>query len=654
MSKQRMKFVAAGAAALILIVFVVVWRWSRSHARERASELLSASADLVRCVGGDGVEIERNAVDHAFHRRLVTSLPDIVPVSDCPQAMETVQEKFAAHQSVWFGSLGSSGKDGQPLGTRIKTAIDTITNTPFNVPANRALAKREQHAQVLKLPSVAMDLYQAVEELYGKEGADAQDVTVARDKRLRTARKVTEPAPKATQFASLNGKVATDRWSIWPGEKNQLLVHATTESGQAFVAATDNGGQKWDVASGALPIAGQQDPLFVAWYGPAGERWVVASHADPAKKARVLVGKLPLGAKALPTLTPVTDPPGDWTRAPGGEREVAVLPGGGLAYPVQRIAEKTAAQKKEQEKTEKYWQKHLNDKEVQAAIQLNDVRMGVRKAAGIDDDHFAMDGVAYVMPGKAEPTVRELPGYGLLSLVGGPEAQILLGKDALPAQVLYSTKLPPPEEPLGMMATATTEKMVTSVFRAARTFKCRGADGIDYGVSDRGLQLILMRPGSLEVTFMKVDVPDGTFVGCGEATAVVPLPFQPDRIFSNVLTIRGGEVEGAKIAMTSGTHIEEFNRTVATAVIQGAIVIAWVAEGYVQVVVSKNWGTEFAAPTLLGEALPDGSKISGVRVIGSGTRLFAVLAREKCAGNSCTTTFEMLVSDDQAKSWHGV
>jgi hypothetical protein len=90
LSKQQMKFVAAGAAALVLIALVVVWRWSRSHAHERAAELLSASADMVRCVGGDGVDIERNAVEHAFHRRLVTSLPDIVPVSDCPQAMETV------------------------------------------------------------------------------------------------------------------------------------------------------------------------------------------------------------------------------------------------------------------------------------------------------------------------------------------------------------------------------------------------------------------------------------------------------------------------------------------------------------------------------------------------------------------------------------
>ena len=612
LSKQLWKYVAAAAAVAALVALLVVWRISRSNARQRAAELLSASADMVRCVGGDGVELERAAVEHAFHRRLVTSLPDIVPVSDCPQAIETLQEKLAAHRSVWFGSQGSSGKDGKPLGARIQAAVDELASTPYNVPANKALAKREQHARVLKLPELTMELYAAVAELYEKEGADQEDVTAARDKRLRTARKVTEAAAKAKPFATIPGKVAPDQWNILPGAKDQLLMHAMSDAGQGLVAVSDSAGQKWDVAAGALNLGDKPEPMLAAWFGPSGERWVVASHADPAKKARVLAAKLPVGATALPALSQVPDPPADWYRGPAGERELVVLPGGTLAYPVQKVAEKTPAMKKEEEKTQKYWQKHLDDKDVQAALQLNDVRGTVRKALNVDDDHYALDGVAYVAPGQAEPVIRELPGYGLVAMVEGPEAQLVLGKDALPSQVLFSTKLPPPEEPLGMMATATTEKMVTTAFRASRSFKCRGSDGLDYGVSDRGLQLLMIRPGSIEATFMKVDVPDSTRFGCGEAVAVMPLPFQPDRIFADVLTIRGGEVEGARAAMTSGTHTDEYNRTVSPAIVQGAIVVAWVAEGYVEAVVSRNWGTEFAAPTLLGEATSS-SKLTGMR-----------------------------------------
>jgi hypothetical protein len=647
-----LKYVAAAGAVAVLLVLVIVWRVSRSHARARAAELLSASADMVRCVGGDGVEMELGAVDYAFHRRLVTALPDIVPVSDCPQAMETLQEKLDSHRSVWFGSLGSSGSDGKPIGVRIRAAVDGLASTPYNVPANKVLAKREQHAQVLKLPALSVDLYAAVAELYAKEGADEKDVAAARDKRLRMARKVTEPAPKAKQFATVAGKVSPDRWNIVPGGKDQIMLHAMADSGQAVVATTDSGGQKWDVAVGALEISSQPDPWLVAWHGPAGERFLVASHAHPEKKARVLVGKLALGATSLPALTAVPDPPADWYRGPWGERELVVLPGGTLAYPVQKVAEKTAAMKKEEEKTQKYWQKHLNDKDVQAALQLNDVRKTVREGLKLDEEHYALDGVAYVAPGKTEPVIRELSGYGLVALVEGPEPQLVLGKDALPSQVLFSTRLPPPEEPLGMMSTATTDKMVTTAFRASRSFKCRGADGVDYGVSDRGLQLLMLRPGSIETTFMKVDVPDPTRFGCGEGVAVMPLPFQPDRIFADVLTIKGGEVEGARAAMTSGTHTEEYNRTVSPAIVEGAIVVAWVAEGYVPAVVSKNWGTEFGAPTLLGEASP-GAKISGIRLMGMGGRLVAVLARETCSSKDCTTSFEFLRSDDQAKSWKG-
>ena len=653
LNKQRWKIVAAAGAAVVLIAFIVVWRVSRSHARSRASELLSATADMVRCVGGDAVPLERNAVDHAFHRRLVTALPDIVPVSDCPQAMETVQEKLAAHQSVWFGSMGSKGKDGQPIGSRIKAAMEGIQATPFNVPANKVLAKREQNAAVLNLSKVAVDLFEATEELYDREGASDDELKTAREKRLRSARKVQDLAPNGTKIGNLVGRVPPSQWAIVPADNAMLMVHAWSDGGQAMVATSGDAAKTWSTAAGPFPAASQPAPRLRGIYGPANDRWIIASHLDASKKIKLSAGKLPPGATSLPNLVEVPAPPAEWNRPQGGERELAVLPNGLFAYPVQKIVEKTDQQKKDEEKERKAWDKNLGDKDVQAAIQLNDARIQLRKAIGADEDRLLLDGVAYAAAGR-EVTVRELPGYGLLSIVPGADPQLLLGKDALPAHVLFSTRILPPEEPLGMMNTATSEKMVATAFRASPKFFCAGADGAQYGITDRGLNLVTVRPASLEIAFLKVDVPEECYVGCGEGAAVITLPFQTDRIFTTALTVRGGEVEGAKVATTSGTHVDEYNRTSATAVVPGAVVVAWIAEGYAMYVVSKNWGTEFGAPNMIGEAKADGSRISGVKLVGLGSRLLAVIAREICqdgAGKSCATSFEALVSDDAAKTW---
>jgi hypothetical protein len=53
----------------------------------------------------------------------------------------------------------------------------------------------------------------------------------------------------------------------------------------------------------------------------------------------------------------------------------------------------------------------------------------------------------------------------------------------------------------------------------------------------------------------------------------------------------------------------------------------------------------------LAEARTDGSKISGVYLASMGTRVVAIMARETCNGNACTTAFELLVSEDAAKTW---
>jgi hypothetical protein len=162
------------------------------------------------------------------------------------------------------------------------------------------LAKREQHAKVLQLPALAVDLYLAVEELYAKEGADEKEVAAARDRRLRQARKAPENATLGKVLGTIQGKVTPDRWNVIPGgDKNQMLVHAMSETGQGLVASTDSGGQKWDAATGPLVIANQNDPWLVAWYGPNGDRWATASHADPVKKAKVFAAKVPLGATSL-------------------------------------------------------------------------------------------------------------------------------------------------------------------------------------------------------------------------------------------------------------------------------------------------------------------------------------------------------------------
>lgn len=650
------KYVAGMVAIVLLVTLTIVWRVSRSHARHKASELLSASADFVRCAGGDAVAMDLRAVQHAFRRRLVAALPDISPVSDCPQALETVQDKLAAHASVWFGSASSNGKDGQPLSKRFKTTLDELAALAYMTPANKVLQKRDENAPLLRLPGLALELFGAAEELCAKEGADQDETAKARNTRLRFTRKVPPQAPNATTIAMIPGRVAPENWGLQPADQERLMLFGYSDKGNVVVASTENAGVKWEVANGSTSLASKPEFFLVGIYAPGKEKWLVMSHLDEQKKVHVGTLKVPSGAKSLSEPQAVLDPPLNWSRPiHGGEREVVVLNDGILAYPVMKIVEKSAKQKKEEEKLRKYWQKHLDDKTVQADMALEDTRFRARQALGIDEEHLIIDGVSYVIPGKTEASVRELEGYGLIALVGSPEPMMVLGKDALPAMVLYSAPVPGPDDPIGAMATATSERAILSAFRGPLGYRCNSSDGWMYGISDRGLQLVGVRPGVIELTFLKADVPEQSHIGCGESTMVAVLPITPDRIFGPVFTVRGGEVEGSKAATTSGTYLEEYNRTTAAGLVAAAIAVAWVSEGYVQVVVSRNWGTDFGAPELVAESTLDGSLISGVRVLGVGTRIFMALARETCSSpGACNTTFEALVSDDNAHSWHAL
>jgi hypothetical protein len=131
----------------------------------------------------------------------------------------------------------------------------------------------------------------------------------------------------------------------------------------------------------------------------------------------------------------------------------------------------------------------------------------------------------------------------------------------------------------------------------------------------------------------------------------VALPFRKDRIFANLLTVRGGEIEGAKIHTTAGTDIDSYNATASTSAAEGAVVIGWVARGYGLYTVNIKSDHEFVAPRIIAEAGTDGSKISGLHFAGMGTRMFAVVARESCEGQGCRTTFEIVVSEDAARTW---
>jgi hypothetical protein len=269
---------------------------------------------------------------------------------------------------------------------------------------------------------------------------------------------------------------------------------------------------------------------------------------------------------------------------------------------------------------------------------------------GIDDDHKRVDGIAYVQEGK-EPVVLELEGLGLAGLIAAHEPMVLLGDGGLPAQKLGLATIPAPGEPLGVIAEAGSAKPVEPALRGSPWFRCVSDDGTHWGTTTTGNFLIGMRPASLELVQMTALADEGSHIGCGPAVATVALPFKKDRIYANLLTIRGGELEGAKIHTTAGTNIDEYNRTMSTGAAPGAVLIGWVARGYGLYAVNIKTDHEFGAPRIVAEVGIDGSVISGLHFASLGSRIFVVVARESCEGQACKTTFEALVSEDGAKTW---
>jgi hypothetical protein len=651
-SKRRIIIISAGAAAALLVAFVIVWRVSAAHARDRAADLVSASADLVRCAAGDDAQLTRASVRVGFHRRLVAELPDVAMTGDCELAFNAVKEKYTAYRSVWFGSASSTGREGKPLGASVSDALEQLGQVPFTTPTDKVLRKRDPNHPLLKLGDLAFDVYEAAVQIYAKDGASESEVKAAAARHLRETRQSIPRPPASKPLFTVQGKVDPKDWSLVPGDASRLTLFARSDKDQSLIAWTDDAGNTWGSAVGIKTLVGKKNVDLRTINAPNKERWYVASYEDGGKVA-VGVGKIAEGSKELPEPTMLPDPPDEWKRAPGGEREAVILANGVAAMPVWRVGEVSKEKKKAIEDQRKQWEKNFADPATQVEMMLKASRDKARESLGLDEDHERVDGILYssLSGSVREIQVRELPDYGLGGLIGGSSPQMLVGKGGIPALDVMLGPVPAPGEELGVLVPARAPKPANPAFRGPTWFGCIAADGTTYGLTEGGTILMAMKPGMLELVQMTALADEGSHVGCGMGAAIIALPFLKDRIFASVLTIRLGEIEGAKVASTAGTHIDEYNKTVSTGVVPGAVSVAWVAEGFVLAVTSTNWGTEFRAPVMLAEAGDDGSVISGVRLIGMDKRMVAVFAREKCNGNDCTTSFETLVSEDATQTW---
>lgn len=650
--KRRNLIIGASAVAVLLVVVVVLWRVSASHAQARASELVSASADLVRCAAGDETAFDRASVRVGFRRRMVAELPDVSMTADCELAFNAVKAKYGDYAAVWFGSGSGKGRDGKPLGAAMKAALDELGQVPYATTSDKVLRKPEANALVLKLADLAFDAYEASSQLYAKDGASDAEVKAATEKHLRETRKSISKPPAAKQLFSVAGKVDPKSWSLVPADASRLTLFVRSEQGEFLVASTNDAGSNWQHAAGLKSLAGKQGVDFRAINAPNKERWYVASYESEGKPV-VGVGKVAEGVAQLPDPILMPEPTDDWKRAPGGEREVVILANNVAAMPIWHVGEVSKEKKKAIEDQRKEWEKNFADPAIQVEMMLKASREKAREALGLDEDHERVDGIAYVsLKGNVrEMQYRELKDDGLGGLIAGSNPQMLLGKGGIPALDVMLGAIPAPGEELGVMVPARAPKPANPAFRAPTWFGCVAPDGTTYGLTEGGTILMAMKPGMLELVQMTALADEGSHVGCGMGASIIALPFLKDRIFASVLTIRLGEIEGAKVASTAGTHIDEYNKTVSTGVVPGAVGVAWVAEGFVLAVTSANWGTEFRAPAMLAEAGADGSVISGVRLIGMDQRMLAVFTREKCTGDVCTTSFEALVSEDAMQTW---
>ncbi len=647
--RKRLMFVAGAAAGLVVVVLVVLWRVSASSAEDKAAELVSSSADLVRCFAGDQVELDRVHVRQGFERKMVMDLPDISSTGRCLLALEVVTAKWDAYDGVLLGSTGASGEDGVAYGDRFQNAYDELKALPLKKSSDQVFLREKKYGAVLKAGDLAFNMYAAARDMYLDEGASEEELESAAQKRLRKAPNDPDRATKGKVLLTLDGKVKPVDWKVRPSGKG-LILRAKTDAGKMVAAWSDDEGKTWKSAEAPAGFAGKKNVEFRALDAPGGERWYLIAHGE-GEATETHVGKITDG-KTLSDPMKLPAPPEEWKRAPGGEREAVVLDNGYIAFPVWRIAEKTDEEKKEEEEEREEWEDNYADKAVQALITLAEQRRKRRVELGIDEDHKRVDGIAYVTPGGKEVTVRELEGHGLAGLVHGPKPLALLSEGPLPAQKLATTPIPPPGQPLGWMAKAGALKHVDPALRSSPWYRCVSSDGTRWGTTKTGSFLLGMRPATLDLVRMTALADEGSHMGCGANAATVALPFKKNRIFSNLLTIRAGEIEGAKIATTAGTDRPTYNRTVSTSVSKGAVVIGWIARGYAVYTVNNKTDNDFMAPKYLAEAGVAGSQITGLHFVGTGKEMVAVVARESCSGEGkCQTAFEIVVSKDKARTW---
>ncbi len=647
MNKNKWMAIAGAAVGLVLLTLVVLWRVSASQAEERAAELVSSTADLVRCMSGDKVKLERVQVHLGFERRMVSDLPDISSAGRCLLALEVVTEKWDAYDSVIFNSTGARGDDGVPYGEKFKKAYDELKALPLKKSSDQVFLRGKKYGAVLGAADLAFEMYDASRGMYKDEGANEEELNKASETRLRKAPKVPSKAVVGRMAFSIDGTLKPRDWELSPHGKTGLTVTAKSGTGQMTVAWSDDKGKTWKTA--ALPKAFEtKDAELRAFNAPDGQRrFLVATGSK--NETQVYIGKVVEG-KELPKPVNVPGAPEDWRRAPGGEREAVVLANNVIAFPVWRIVEKTKEEKKDEKEEREQWEENYADKAVQELLVLAEQRRKTRASLGIDDDHKRLDGIAYVEGGQV--SALELPDYGLAGLIPGKQPMALLGEKTLPAQRLGVVAIPLPGELLGTMATASFAKPILPALRTTPWLRCVSSDGTTWGTTNSGNFLIGMRPDSLSLIPMIALADEGSHMGCGLHAATVSLPFKKDRIFSNLLTARGGEVEGAKIATTAGSDRKTYNATSSSTVVPGATILAWVARGYAMYTVNLKTDNDFKAPEFLAEAGADGSKITSVKMSELGTRAIAMVGRELCAKEGpCKTNIEIVVSDDAARTW---
>lgn len=647
LTKKQWTIVGTGIGGLVFISLLTMWFVYASGAENKASQLVTACADLARCLAGDKVKLDRADVNQEFERRMVAELPHINTVKHCVLALDVVEEKWNDYRRVWFNSSSSKAPNGNSLGDNFQTAYDAFRKLPVDKTTDEVFLRQAKYGSMLQAGNLAFDMYDAARAMLANEGANTEQVTRASETRMRKAPHDPERVPQGNTILTVDGKVKPSNWRLIPSQKG-LVLHALTDHGQMRLAYSNNGTSGWKQLDGPAGFASNPDLTFRVIDAPGPQRWYIVTYGKVDQTER-FVGKIGDSSVAKPEQ--ITAPPNEWKRIPGNENEVVALADDWKAFSVWRIVEKTPEDKKEEKKQREEWNKNFADKEVQALVTLAEQRRLAHAALGIDDDHKRLDGIAYVKQG-AQASVLELPGFGVAGLVADVEPMVLVGEQEIPAQKLGLGTIPPPGEPLGPMAEGGSLKPLEPRINGSPWHRCISSDHTHWVTTTTGNFLIAMRPGSLEVVPMAALADDTSHLGCGEAVATVALELKKDNIFGNLLTIRGQETEGAKIHITAGTSVAEYNTTASSAAASNGTVIGWIARGYAFYAVNFNSDHEFGAPLILGYASTNGSKISGVHFVGQGTKLFAALARQACQNETtCTTSFELLVSEDGAKTW---